>query len=752
MSQVDSFDDSHAITLFGTAGGAAERQLRPGDVIGGSYKLKSLLGAGGMGYVFCAEHIIIHHDYALKMLAPEQLNAESRRRFESEGRAIAKLDHANIVKVYNMGLDQHHYPFYVMDLLQGVPLSAYIAEKKKLPLAETLSLMIQIASGLGYAHGKGLVHRDVKPSNIILVQDGEGGHTVKIVDFGIAKAITGGGIDGQSQTKTGAVFGSPLYMSPEQSMGSAIDQRTDIYSMGCTFFEALSGKPPFHGQNAMVTVMMHQTRPVPSLVEACSADNLPAAVDTLLAKMMAKDPADRYQSMEQLGHDLIRVAQAKPIGKEAAVVAIASAAGTAGGVVRDSEAGSTVADKGQSDGSAAAVSASVKAALGQKYKPVFVSGLIFLVIGAGILSLFFCFQPWSGAKHDYTLSGGRPTRVAPKSSSISDTESVARADDEGLVDPVNLEMESDKDRESARVAFEKCQEIKSTPVMINGRKGRHFIFPGWPIGTVSNVAGESCEAKDAQNIVETGYLRLEIGYDRSREVLFLPAIVDKIGRDEFNQLAVASNPATDLGNNFSGRQTKTAGVVHILRTALGWPRLAGVKLASISLSSEVLDCLNKLDKTKYLELEEPIVDINLLARQPFLRQRSVLVFSRFDELGSGDVLKPVFDALAGSSKLEVLQLYKCNMTPETLIKVRSCRKLNALILDEEKLDELLPVIANLHSVSLVSFPKTKLTSAQIAQLTSCQHIKSVNLSVKQYSESEMASYRYDGSKVNFGKF
>ena len=130
MSQIESFDDSHTIILNGTGPGVSSRVLKAGDLIGGSYKLKSLLGKGGMGYVFCAEHTIIKRDYALKMLAPEQLNEATVRRFEIEGKAIANLDHQNIVKVYNMGLDAGDCPFYVMDLLDGTALSDYIAVRQ----------------------------------------------------------------------------------------------------------------------------------------------------------------------------------------------------------------------------------------------------------------------------------------------------------------------------------------------------------------------------------------------------------------------------------------------------------------------------------------------------------------------------------------------------------------------------------------------------------------------------------------------
>ncbi len=316
MTLLESFDDSHTITLFGNAPGLPSRLLKPGEVVGGSYRLKSLLGHGGMGYVFCAEHTMINRDYALKMLAPEKLNETSRRRFQVEAQAIATLDHPNIVKVYNMGLDGGDCPFYVMDLLEGTALSDYIDKKLDLAFEEWLDIFGQIALGLGYAHSKGIVHRDVKPSNIVLLVQNNGRHLVKIVDFGIAKLLPSADLHSQSQTATGEVFGSPFYMSPEQGMSGSVDHRSDIYSLGCTFYETLCGEPPYRGQNAMQTVIMHQEKPIASILAARPDKQLPRAVDLLLAKMMAKRPENRYQSMEQLIHDLDRIKHGEAIGKE----------------------------------------------------------------------------------------------------------------------------------------------------------------------------------------------------------------------------------------------------------------------------------------------------------------------------------------------------------------------------------------------------------------------------------------------------
>ena len=166
MSQTERFDDTNFLSL-----GSSTRELKPGDIVGGAYTLKSLLGQGGMGYVFLAQHNIIKKDYALKIIRPDKMDDFSWQRFEIEGRVIAKLDHPNIVKIYNMGIDQGKCPYYVMDLLNGRALSNYIDDDDGLTFEQCLDIFRQVAEGLAYAHRKGIVHRDVKPANIIVLKE-----------------------------------------------------------------------------------------------------------------------------------------------------------------------------------------------------------------------------------------------------------------------------------------------------------------------------------------------------------------------------------------------------------------------------------------------------------------------------------------------------------------------------------------------------------------------------------------------------
>ncbi len=234
-------------------------------------------------------------------------------RFRVEAQVLAKLNHKCIVSVYNMGVHDGQFPYYVMDLLEGEGLDRLIKYRGPLAIDTAIEIFIQIADALSAAHLKEIIHRDIKPSNLMLLPDQSTSiATVKIVDFGIAR-MSKQDISRQSQTKAGAIIGTPFYMSPEQSQGLTVDTRSDIYSLGCTMFEALTGRVPFRGESAFQTMMLHQTETAPRLKDALPAKDFPAALELLVAKMLAKKPADRYQTMTQVKHDLERIRAGKTI-------------------------------------------------------------------------------------------------------------------------------------------------------------------------------------------------------------------------------------------------------------------------------------------------------------------------------------------------------------------------------------------------------------------------------------------------------
>jgi serine/threonine protein kinase len=289
--------------------------FQPGDIVGGSYQIISQLGRGAMGLVFKAKHVTMDVEYALKVLTTEQLNANAVMRFQNEAQAIAKLNHQNIIAIYNFGLHDGRLPFYVMDLLYGDNLLDKLDAHGPMPVEVALPIFIEVCAGLSYAHRKGILHRDVKPANFVMLDtpDVRGAH-VKVVDFGLVKFAEELKPDIQKLTAIGEVCGSPSYMSPEQSSSQKIDPRSDIYSLGCSLFQALTGKVPFMGRNASETMIMHHETAAPTLASKGGGKVYSEDLERLIAKMLAKAPMDRYQNMDSVAQDLSNIMHGKPLG------------------------------------------------------------------------------------------------------------------------------------------------------------------------------------------------------------------------------------------------------------------------------------------------------------------------------------------------------------------------------------------------------------------------------------------------------
>ncbi len=253
------------------------------------------IGAGGMGAVYRVEHTMMAKEMAMKLLRPELSGiAEVAERFEREAKSAARLDHHHIVRVTDFGKTETGALFLVMELLDGQPLTGRLQNRGKLEPNEAILLVDQILEALAHAHEHGVIHRDLKPDNVMLVEK-DGHHQVKLLDFGLAK-ITETQLDGGKQlTTAGAVFGTPRYMSPEQASGEPTDRRADLYSAGVMLFELLSGRPPFAGASTVDVLRMHLTSPAPPLeLEGVDLGQL-RALDAVVQRAMAKSPKERFQ-------------------------------------------------------------------------------------------------------------------------------------------------------------------------------------------------------------------------------------------------------------------------------------------------------------------------------------------------------------------------------------------------------------------------------------------------------------------------
>lgn len=278
-----------------------------GEVIDGRYRIFKKLGEGGMGEVYAADHVHIEKRFAVKLLKAEIVsNAEAVKRFQQEARSSSSIKHRNIIAVEDFGRLQDGRIYMCMELLDGAPLNDMI--QQPMSADRLLNILIQAGHGLAAAHTKGIVHRDMKPENIYVTQEGNPPQDVpKLLDFGIAKVA---GNDGQNNlTRTGTIFGTPFYMAPEQALGNPVDARTDIYAMGVIMYECFAGSLPFQGESFMGILTQHiTTPPEPVAQRAAKAGRaLPMGIAEIITKCMEKDPAARYQTMDELVNALIGV-------------------------------------------------------------------------------------------------------------------------------------------------------------------------------------------------------------------------------------------------------------------------------------------------------------------------------------------------------------------------------------------------------------------------------------------------------------
>lgn len=269
-----------------------------GKVLADRYYITDIIGKGGMGVVYLARHQMMDRMVAIKMLQTELTQDEnSVRRFQQEAKAASCLNHPHIITLHDFGIMPTGQPFIVMEYLEGIPLMDIVKRQGPIDPPRAVKIFSEVADGLYHAHNQGILHRDLKPSNIILTENDGNRDFVKVVDFGLAKLMPWSGKESQHLTKTGEVFGSPIYMSPEQCMGKQLKESSDVYSLGITLFEALTGKPPFRGSNSIKTASMHMTDSPPRFAEVRPDLQLPEGLEKVVMIALAKDPQERFQNM-----------------------------------------------------------------------------------------------------------------------------------------------------------------------------------------------------------------------------------------------------------------------------------------------------------------------------------------------------------------------------------------------------------------------------------------------------------------------
>lgn len=272
-----------------------------GRLVGGRYRLVRRLGTGGMGAVYLCEHVTLGRRYAVKILhADRATDPELVERFRQEAQAASRIAQENVVDVIDCGQDEGGDLYYVMEMLEGRTLGQLIRQDAPLPVSRALGLLEQVCRALTAAHAGGVVHRDVKPENILVEQQPDGTERVKLIDFGISHVPGTGRL-----TRDGEIIGTPEYMAPEQASGAEVDALTDVYAVGVLAFELLTGSLPLVGPTAIATLVAHQSQPPPA--PGTRREGIPPELDRLVLRALAKRPEDRFASMQVLTTEVMRV-------------------------------------------------------------------------------------------------------------------------------------------------------------------------------------------------------------------------------------------------------------------------------------------------------------------------------------------------------------------------------------------------------------------------------------------------------------
>jgi serine/threonine-protein kinase len=274
-----------------------------GSLIDGRYRLEATLGRGGMGLVYRAAHVGLRRQVAVKILHPSlAASSDVRNRFEREALAVGKIDHPNCVTVYDVGRLPDGSLYLAMELLEGRALADVLEQEGQLAPGRALHILAGILRGLSHIHQSGLIHRDIKPENIFLIRQGADEDFAKILDFGIAKPMSGKTDldDGVKLTQAGMAFGTPIYMAPEQALGNPMDGRADLYAAAVLAYEMMCGQPPFYSEDKLEVMSMHTAKPVPPMRQRLIRGGrpVPSSIERLIVRGLTKKPGERYPNAD----------------------------------------------------------------------------------------------------------------------------------------------------------------------------------------------------------------------------------------------------------------------------------------------------------------------------------------------------------------------------------------------------------------------------------------------------------------------
>lgn len=361
-----------------------------GSVLGARYEVSDEIGTGGMAIVYKAHDNVLDRDVAIKILR-ESFEAESSvvSNFIKEARSSASLVHSNVVSVYDV-CETDGLNYMVMELVNGTTLKNYIKEHPRMPWQEACDYAIQIGQGIGAAHARGIIHRDIKPQNIIMAPGG----ILKVTDFGIAKAM-----ESEKSVAGGTAMGSVHYISPEQAKGGFTDFRSDIYSLGIVLYEMLAGRVPFDGDSPMSVALMHiEEKPIGV---KCVNIDVPSDLDYVTMKAMSRDPSDRYQTMSEMLDDLRAVLAEENLPSKEEKPPEPDPGG-AGGTTSDDSDASNVNGRGRSTRVKDKVKKQIKKKNAERNAVILAVSTVAAIVLVAIGLIIFFLKPFSKTVPDLT--------------------------------------------------------------------------------------------------------------------------------------------------------------------------------------------------------------------------------------------------------------------------------------------------------------------------------------------------------------
>jgi serine/threonine protein kinase len=576
-----------------------------------------------MGEVYLARHEALNKRCAVKVIPPDQVTEIGWQRFQIEAKAVGKLDHVNLIRVTDLGIHDGCLPFYAMDYVEGQNLAEIIAERKTLQLKEVLELFMQVCDGVECAHRAGILHRDLKPANIMIAVDKSGNINVKVLDFGLAK-LTAHDRNKQSLTAVGDIFGSPFYMSPEQCMGEKLDHLSDIYAIGCTMFECLTGRPPFVSTIASAVMFSHQEADPPTLASVAGQGKFPPAMEIVIAKALRKIPNERYQTFSQLKSDLADVAAGRDV--------LPVYAG------RDKKAAARVAESEPIE----------QTRSGSLRTPIIAGAVLLVLTLAG--ALFSISPPGTINKHAQTA-----VPSAPKPTSTLAVEYSGMDQEFG-----SLNFDSVAGEDATGIVLPKTDYFSKT-IIQDGKQFTQFDFPklkrAQSLGWLSQAAGYQTRI-EGTNI-----------FPKAARLTLIPAPLAAKVPHFFEMFRPG-----DIHTVYFPSLSTEAIVISAAKTR-------GVKIVSLrgcAFSKAVDPALEELAPDTLI-VTHCLLDWSDLARLNFLPAIHHL------EITQGTNIAPALRRISGSKNLQRLKVAECKLSLTDLTWLSNCPNLTAVNIDNNKI-------------------------------------------------------------------